>query len=133
MYLSRVSALLPAWRSSTNATISSGATSQRMRTVKNVAKSVRMRLSDGPILDLKRSFTNVATALRTAPPPSSARTVSAILEIIAHLGAALIQADPTDDPIIIIGYVGSADELTIELRRRAAQEVALKDVDHATF
>lgn len=55
-----------------------------------------------------------------------------LLEIIAHLGAALIQADPTDDPIII-GHVRSAHELTIELRRRAAREAAQKEVDHATF
>jgi hypothetical protein len=39
-----------------------------------------------------------------------------LLEIIAHLGAALIQVDQNDDPIII-GHVKSAHELAMAMRR----------------
>ena len=67
-----------------------------------------------------------------SPPIAPGIAKDPLLEIIAHLGAALIQADPTDDPIII-GHVRSAHELTIELRRHAAREAASKEVDHATF
>jgi hypothetical protein len=42
-----------------------------------------------------------------------------LLEIIAHLGAALIQADFTDDPIII-GHVRSAHSLATAILRAPA-------------
>ena len=39
-----------------------------------------------------------------------------LLEIIAHLGAALTQADSTDDPIII-GHVRSAHRIATAIHR----------------
>jgi hypothetical protein len=42
----------------------------------------------------------------------------AMLEIIGHLGAALMQATPTDDAIII-GHIKSAHLLALELHRNA--------------
>lgn len=39
-----------------------------------------------------------------------------LLEIIAHLGAALMQADFTDDPIII-GHVRSAHSIATAIHR----------------
>jgi hypothetical protein len=55
-----------------------------------------------------------------------------LLEIIAHLGAALIQSDFTDDQIII-EHVRSAHQMAIGLRREAARAATLKEADHATF
>lgn len=53
-----------------------------------------------------------------APPPAD--ETEAILEIIGHLGAALIQTVPSDDQIIM-GHVKSAHDLACQLRRRLAK------------
>jgi hypothetical protein len=52
-----------------------------------------------------------------------------LLEIITHLGAALIQAAPTDD-VIIIDHVRSAHRLALDLRRDAARAATLKELTH---
>jgi hypothetical protein len=44
---------------------------------------------------------------------------SQLLEVIAHLGAALMQADFTDDPIII-GHVRSAHSIATAIHRSPA-------------
>ena len=49
-----------------------------------------------------------------------------LLEIIAHLGAALIQSQPTDDPIII-GHVRRAHNLAVDCRREASRAATLKE------
>jgi hypothetical protein len=55
-----------------------------------------------------------------------------LLEIIAHLGAALIQSNVTDDQIII-EHVRSAHRLALDFRQAAARATALQEVDHAKF
>jgi hypothetical protein len=67
-----------------------------------------------------------------SPPIAPDNEADPLLEIIAHLGAALIQSDFTDDQIII-EHVRSAHQMAIGLRREAARAAALKEVDHATF
>ena len=51
--------------------------------------------------------------------PSIVPADDQLMEIIAHLGAALIQADPSDDPIII-EHVWSAHEIAKALHRVSA-------------
>jgi hypothetical protein len=52
-----------------------------------------------------------------------------LLEIIAHLGAVLIQTAPTDDKIII-DHVRSAHRLALDIRRDAAHAATLKELTH---
>jgi hypothetical protein len=56
--------------------------------------------------------------------------VDPLFEIIAHLGAALIQSQPTDDRIII-GHVRSAYNLAIDCRREASRIATLREIGHA--
>jgi hypothetical protein len=49
--------------------------------------------------------------------------VDQLSEIIAHLGAALMQVHPSDDPIII-GHVKTAHELAVALRYPARHDHA---------
>jgi hypothetical protein len=44
-----------------------------------------------------------------------------LLEVIAHLGAALMQADFTDDPIII-GHIRSAHTIATAIHRAPVRE-----------
>jgi hypothetical protein len=53
-----------------------------------------------------------------------------LLEIIAHLGAALIQAGSADDQIII-DHVRSNHRLALDLRHASA--TASREIDHASF
>lgn len=55
----------------------------------------------------------------TDTSPSIAPNQDQLFEIIAHLGAALSQSIPSDDPIII-EHVRDAHHLALELRRGAA-------------
>ncbi|MDB5616119.1 hypothetical protein [Tardiphaga sp.] len=73
--------------------------------------------------------------MMTLHSPSIAPSIGhedTLLEIIAHLGAALIQADYTDDQIII-GHIRSAHRLALDLREEAARAAALRELDHASF
>ena len=54
-----------------------------------------------------------------------------LLEIIAHLGAALIQSDASDDPIIL-EHVRSAHQLALDIRRQASLGAARKEVGYAS-
>ncbi|MDB5504696.1 MAG: hypothetical protein JWR89_4598 [Tardiphaga sp.] len=56
--------------------------------------------------------------------------IDPLLEIIAHLGAALIQSQPTDDPIII-GHMRSAYNLAIDCQREASRVATLREIGHA--
>jgi hypothetical protein len=58
--------------------------------------------------------------------PSIAPDQDPLLEIIAHLGAALSQSIPSDDPIII-EHVRDAHQLALELRRGAAMSKELSN------
>jgi hypothetical protein len=58
---------------------------------------------------------------RIEAPSIAMDTDDPLLEIIAHLGAALMQADYTDDQIII-GHVRSAHHIATTLRRAPAHE-----------
>ena len=56
-------------------------------------------------------------------PPIVPADDSQLLEVIAHLGAALMQADFTDDPIII-GHIRSAHTIATAIHRSPIREVS---------
>ena len=52
----------------------------------------------------------------TERSPSLVPVDDPLVEIIAHLGAALMQSEPKDDPIII-DHVRTAHQLALDLKR----------------
>ena len=79
-------------------------------------------------------MSNSSPSIVPAISEATAGTYDAMLEIIGHLGAALMQAAPTDDAIII-GHIKSAHLLALELHRDARVNSSLpltskESIDH---
>lgn len=54
-------------------------------------------------------------------PPDAPWEADTLLEIASHLGAALIQADPADDRLIL-NHVRDAHQLAIDLYRKSQSD-----------
>ena len=62
------------------------------------------------------------------PPPGEREP---LLEVIGHLGAALIQTVPSDDPIII-EHIRTAHRIALELYRDSSATISHERIDHGT-
>lgn len=64
-------------------------------------------------------------------PRSQSCEAEPLLEVIGHLGAALIQTVPSDDPIII-EHIRAAHRIALDLHRDGSALASDQRIDHGT-